>query len=79
MRYRMGLEGVWVRAFVPGKKGIIIQKKIDAARQRSRFRFMGWNFPVRDFVKVLLMAQQKAHPSAQISPLKNLSFLRGFH
>ena len=47
---------------------------MDAAAQRKRFRFRGSNFPARDFVSVLLAAQQRAQPKALISPINFLPF-----
>lgn len=49
---------------------MMLQKTTEAARQRMRFRLMGSNFPASNFVSVLLMAQQSAHPKALISPIK---------
>ena len=79
IKYSKESPGACPRAWIPGEKGMIPHKMIEAARQRRRFKVMGSNFPATDFVSVLLRAQQNAHPKALISPIKvSPFFLRSF-
>ena len=50
--------------------GLMLQRTMDTARQRRRFRVMGSNFPATGLVSLLLLAQQSAQPKALFPPMK---------